>query len=276
MMRDFRQVDVFTEDPCRGNPVAVVHGADGLSDDEMQLFARWTNLSETTFLLPPRDDRADYRVRIFTPGRELPFAGHPTLGTCHAWLEAGGRPAEPGVVVQECEAGLIPIRRTAGRLAFAAPPLVRGGPVEEPLIAEIAAILGIKRDDIADAQWADNGPGWVAVLLHSAEAVLALAQPDCDFDLGVVGPYPPGSPEAFEVRAFFLSGGKTAEDPVTGSLNASLAQWLLGSGKATAPYVASQGTALGRRGRVHVNTGEDGQIYVGGGTLTLITGTVRL
>jgi len=276
MMRDFRQVDVFTEDPCRGNPVAVVHGADGLSDDEMQLFARWTNLSETTFLLPPRDDRADYRVRIFTPGRELPFAGHPTLGTCHAWLEAGGRPAEPGVVVQECEAGLIPIRRTAGRLAFAAPPLVRGGPVEEPLIAEIAAILGIKRDDIADAQWADNGPGWVAVLLHSAEAVLALAQPDCDFDLGVVGPYPPGSPEAFEVRAFFLSGGKTAEVPVTGSLNASLAQWLLGSGKATAPYVASQGTALGRRGRVHVNTGEDGQIYVGGGTLTLITGTVRL
>jgi PhzF family phenazine biosynthesis protein len=275
MMRDFRQVDVFTDEPCFGNPVAVVHGADGLSDDEMQLFARWTNLSETTFLLPPRDQRADYRVRIFTPVRELPFAGHPTLGTCHAWLEAGGRPARPGVIVQECEAGLIPVRPTGDRLAFAAPPLVRGGPVEESLVAEIAAILSIKRDDIADAQWADNGPGWVAVLLHSAEAVLALDQPSCDFDLGVVGPYPPGSPQAFEVRAFFPKDGKTAEDPVTGSLNASLAQWLLGAGKATAPYVVSQGTALGRRGRVHV-TAEDGEIFIGGGTVTLITGTVQL
>ncbi len=276
MLRDFRQVDVFTEAPCRGNPVAVGHDADGLSDDEMHLFARWTNLSETTFLLPPRDDRADYRVRIFTPGRELPFAGHPTLGTCHAWLEAGGRPADPGAIVQECEAGLIEVRPTGNQLACAAPPLRRGGRVEESLIARIAAILAIKRDDIADAQWADNGPGWVAVLLHSAEAVFALAPPDCDFDLGVVGPYPPGSPEAFEVRAFFLKDGKTAEDPVTGSLNASLGQWLLGSGRATAPYVASQGTALGRRGRVHVTTGEDGKIYVGGGTITLIAGAVRL
>jgi PhzF family phenazine biosynthesis protein len=275
VMREFRQVDVFTEQPCLGNPVAVVHGADALSDDDMQLFARWTNLSETTFLLIPRDDQADYRVRIFTPAKELPFAGHPTLGTCHAWLEAGGRPAEPGVIVQECDAGLIPVRLTGDRLAFAAPPLVRGGPVEESLITEIAAILGIKRDDIADAQWADNGPGWVAVLLRSAEAVLALAQPDCDFDLGVVGPYPKGSPEAFEVRAFFPKDGKTAEDPVTGSLNASLAQWLLGSGKATAPYIASQGTALGRRGRVHV-TADDAAIWIGGGTLTLIAGTVRL
>jgi PhzF family phenazine biosynthesis protein len=276
MMRDFRQVDVFTEDPCLGNPVAVVHGAEGLSEAEMRLFARWTNLSETTFLLPPRDERADYRVRIFTPGKELPFAGHPTLGSCHAWLEGGGRPATPGVIVQECEAGLVQVRLTGDGVAFAAPPLVRGGPVEEPLVVEIAAILGIGRGDIVDAQWADNGPGWVAVLLDSAEAVLALAQPDCEFDLGVVGPYPPGSPEAFEVRAFFPKDGKTAEDPVTGSLNASLAQWLLGSGKATAPYVVSQGTALGRRGRVHVTTDEDNQIWVGGGTLTLITGTARL
>jgi len=276
MMREFRQVDVFTVEPCLGNPVAVVHGAEGLSDDEMRMFARWTNLSETTFLLPPRDERADYLARIFTPARELPFAGHPTLGTCHAWLEAGGRPAAPGVIVQECDAGLIPVRLTGDRLAFAAPPLIRGGPVEEPLVEEIAALLGIGRGDITGAQWADNGPGWVAVLLDSAEAVLALARPDCEFDLGVVGPYPPGSPEAFEVRAFFPSGGKTAEDPVTGSLNASLAQWLLGSGKATAPYVVSQGTALGRRGRVHVTTDEDNQIWVGGGTLTLITGTARL
>ena len=267
---------MFTDEPCLGNPVAVVHEAGGLSDDDMLLFARWTNLSETTFLLPPRDERADYRVKIFTPVRELPFAGHPTLGTCHAWLEAGGRPAEPGVIIQECQAGLIPVRQRGGRLAFAAPPLLRGGPVEEPLIAEIAATLRIRRDDITDAQWADNGPGWVAVLLGSAQAVLALAPPDCELDLGVAGPYPPGSPQAFEVRAFFPCGGKTAEDPVTGSLNAALAQWLLGAGKAKAPYVVSQGTALGRRGRVHVTAGEDGTIWIGGGTLTLITGTVRL
>jgi PhzF family phenazine biosynthesis protein len=286
MMRDFRQVDVFTDEPGRGNPVAVVHGAEGLGDDEMLLFARWTNLSETTFLLPPRDQRADYRVRIFTPSRELPFAGHPTLGTCHAWLEAGGRPATPGVIVQECDAGLVRVRRTAGtagtagaaadRLAFAAPPLVRGGPVEEPLVSQIAALLRIGRSDIVAAQWVDNGPGWVAVLLGSADAVLALARPDCGFDLGVVGPYPPGSPQAFEVRAFFPSGGTSAEDPVTGSLNASVAQWLIGSGRATAPYVVSQGTALGRRGRVEVTTDEAGQVWIGGGTLTLITGTVLL
>jgi PhzF family phenazine biosynthesis protein len=276
MPREFRQVDVFTDEPCLGNPVAVVHGADGLSDDQMQLFARWTNLSETTFLLPPGDERADYRVRIFTPGRELPFAGHPTLGTCHAWLEAGGRPAAPGIVVQECEAGLVTVRQTGDRLAFAAPPLVRGGPVEESLVTEIAAILGIKRDEITGAQWADNGPGWVAVMLPSAEAVLALAQPDCGFDLGVAGPYPPGSPEAFEVRGFFVKDGKTAEDPVTGSLNASLAQWLVGSGQAKAPYVVSQGTALGRRGRVYVTVDDDSQIWIGGGTLSLISGTVHL
>jgi orotidine 5'-phosphate decarboxylase subfamily 2 len=274
--REFRQVDVFTDKPCLGNPVAVVHEAAGLSDDEMQLFARWTNLSETTYLLPPRDERADYRVRIFTPTRELPFAGHPTLGTCHAWLEAGGHPVGPGVIVQECEAGLVTVRQTGDRLAFAAPPLVRGGPVEESLITEIAAILGIKRDDITDAQWADNGPGWVAVMLSSAAAVLEIAQPECRFDLGVVGPYPPGSPEAFEVRAFFPKDGKTAEDPVTGSLNAALAQWLLGSGQAQAPYVASQGTALGRRGRVYVSTDDNGDIWIGGGTLTLITGSTPL
>jgi PhzF family phenazine biosynthesis protein len=280
MPREFRQVDVFTDQPCLGNPVAVVHDADGLSDAELQLFARWTNLSETTFLLPPRDERADYRVRIFTPGRELPFAGHPTLGTCHAWLEAGGHPNKPGTIVQECEAGLVAVRQTRlahqDGLAFAAPPLVRGGPVEESLVTEIAAILGIGRRDITGAQWVDNGPGWVAVMLPSAEAVLALKEPDCGFDLGVIGPYPPGSPEAFEVRAFFIKDGKTAEDPVTGSLNASLAQWLVGTGQAAAPYVVSQGTALGRRGRVYVSADDGNQIWIGGGTRTLISGTVRL
>ena len=209
--------------PYLGNPVAVVLDAGGLADADMQRFARWTNLSETTFVLPPTADGADYRVRIFTPSAELPFAGHPTLGTCHAWLEAGGTPRQPGTDVQECAAGLIPVRQAPGRLEFAAPPLVRSGPVDEPLVRHIAEVLGIGRDDIVDAEWADNGPGWVAVLLGSAEAVLALRPGVTDLDLGVVGPYPPGSPQAFEVRAFVPKDGGTDEDPVTGSLNASVA-----------------------------------------------------
>jgi PhzF family phenazine biosynthesis protein len=276
MHRQFRQVDVFAEEPFVGNPVAVVHGADGLSDDEMRLFARWTNLSETTYLLSPTDDRADYRVRIFTPSRELPFAGHPTLGTAHAWLEAGGPPARRDVIVQECAAGLIPLRRTSRGLAFKAPPTVRTGPVDEPTLHEIAAVLGVERPEIIDAQWADNGPGWAAVELASAEAVLAVKPGATDRDIGVFGRYPAGSPEAIEVRAFFPKDGVATEDPVTGSLNAALAQWLLSSGKATAPYTASQGTALGRRGRVHVTADPDGSVWIGGGTHTLISGSVLL
>jgi len=277
MQRGFRQVDVFTTTPYLGNPVAVVLDASGVSDEEMARFARWTNLSETTFVLPPDDGEADYRVRIFTPAVELPFAGHPTLGTCHAWLEAGGTPAKDETVVQQCAAGLVRIRRDAGRLAFAAPPLIRSGPVDEPLVRHIADVLGIDRADIVDAQWADNGPGWVAVLLGSADAVLALRPGNTDLDLGVAGPYPPGSPQAFEVRAFTpkLPGGAD-EDPVTGSLNASLAGWLLRTGRATAPYVASQGTALGRQGRVHVSLDGDGAIWVGGGTVTCVAGQVEL
>jgi len=276
MNRQFRQVDVFAEESFLGNPVAVVHGADDLSDDDMLRFARWTNLSETTFLLTPGSGQADYRVRIFTPERELPFAGHPTLGSAHAWLEAGGAPARPDLVIQECGVGLVPLKRSPhGQLAFKAPPLIRSGPVEEPLLDEIAASLGIKRTDIVDAQWADNGPGWVAVELASAAAVLALTPGVTARDIGVIGPYPPGSPEAFEVRAFTPLIG-AGEDPVTGSLNASLAMWLLSAGKATAPYTASQGTALGRRGRVHVTADEDGSVWVGGGTHTLITGSVQL
>ncbi len=250
-------------------------GADGLTDEQMQLFARWTNLSETTFVLVPRADGADYLVRIFTPSGELPFAGHPTLGTCHAWLEAGGRPALGGTVVQECGAGLIPIRQTGAGLAFAAPPLVRGGPVDEPVAAHVAAVLNIKRDDIVDIQWADNGPGWVGVLLASAEAVLALRPGLVDMDIGVAGPYPEGSPAALEVRAF-TPQISSSEDPVTGSLNASLGQWLLAAGRVTAPYVASQGTALGRRGRVHVSRDDDRQVWVGGATVTCVSGTVEL
>ena len=274
--RQFRQVDVFAEEPFAGNPVAVVHGADGLADEEMRLFARWTNLSETTFLLPPTDDRADYRVRIFTPTRELPFAGHPTLGTAHAWLEAGGPPARQDLIVQECAIGLVPLRRTSGGLAFKAPPTQRTGPVDEPTLHEIAAVLRLHREEIIDAQWADNGPGWAAVELASAEAVLALKPGVTHMDIGVFGRHPVGSPAAYEVRAFFPSASGTTEDPVTGSLNAALAQWLLSSGKATAPYTAAQGTALGRRGRVHITTDADGEIWVGGGTHTLISGSVHL
>jgi PhzF family phenazine biosynthesis protein len=188
MVLQFRQVDVFTESPLLGNPVAVVHGADGVTSEQMQRFAHWMNLSETTFLLPPRDSRADYRVRIFTPVAELPFAGHPTLGTCHAWLEAGGRPARPGVITQECGAGLVPVRRIDGRLSFQAPPLVRSGPAKPELVDEIAGVLRTGRDSIIDSQWVDNGPGWVAVLLTDAASVLALKPGYIPFDLGVVGP----------------------------------------------------------------------------------------
>jgi PhzF family phenazine biosynthesis protein len=276
VQRSFYEIDVFTTTPYFGNALAVVIDGAGLTDSEMQRFARWTNLSETTFVLPPSRAGADYLVRIYTPTAELPFAGHPTLGTCHAWLSSGGTPADPGVIVQECAAGLIPIRRTAEGLAFAAPPLVRSGPVEEPLAEHIAAVLGLKRDGIVDLEWADNGPGWIAVLLASADEVLALRPGVTDLDIGVVGPYPAGSPEAFEVRAFVPKNGATDEDPVTGSLNASIAQWLLRTGRATAPYVASQGTAIGRGGRVHISRDRDNTIWVGGGTVTCVEGHVNL
>src|SRR4051812_42596177 len=219
MPRAFKQVDVFTREPYRGNPVAVVLDADGLEAEQMHRFAHWTNLSETTFVLP--SDAADYRVRIFTPTQELPFAGHPTLGTCHAWLEAGGTPAADDVVVQECGAGLVRVRR-GDVLAFAAPPLIRSGPVDETDVQHAADVLKIGREEILDAAWADNGPGWMAVLLRDADAVLALRPGFVDFDLGVVGP----SATGWELRAFFPKDGSTAEDPVTGSLNASVAQWL--------------------------------------------------
>jgi PhzF family phenazine biosynthesis protein len=272
--RRFRQVDVFTSEPFLGNPVAVVLDGDGLEDEALQTFARWTNLSETTFVLPPTDGQADYRVRIFTPGSELPFAGHPTLGTCHAWLEAGGVPRREDEIVQQCGAGMIRIRRAADGLGFAAPPLVRSGPVESELVDRIAGLLDITREEIVDSQWVDNGPGWVAVLLNDAEAVLALQPSEVDM-VGVVGAYPEGHDPAFEVRAFFSADGVTREDPVTGSLNASLAGWLLSTGRASAPYVAGQGTALGRRGRVHISTDADGTIWVAGRTITCVAGTVR-
>ena len=273
----FQQVDVFSSEPFKGNPVAVVIGADDLSDRQMAEFAKWTNLSETTVLLAPITSEADYRVRIFTPAGELPFAGHPTLGTCHAWLTHGGR-SRSEVIMQECGVGLVAVRRHEGRLAFAAPKLLRSGPVEEALLIRIAKGLKIARSAILDAQWADNGPGWVAVQLGSRAEVLAL-DPDYvaldDLKLGVVGTWDDvqDGPEAqFEVRAFAMGVG-VKEDSVTGSLNASLAQWLIGGGQAPRSYVASQGTALGRAGRVHVDQiGDD--IWIGGETRTNITGTV--
>ena len=284
--RAFKQVDVFTAVPYRGNPLAVVLDGSGLSTEEMQHFTDWTNLSEATFLLPPTQPEADYRVRIFCPGRELPFAGHPTLGSCHAWLEAGGRPKGEHVV-QECGVGLVRLRRDGERLAFAAPPLRRGGPLPEADVVLIARGLGVAREDIVDHAWCDNGPNWRGVLLRSAEQVLAL-KPDAavlaGLDVGVVGPRgkvgvvgsrPPEDDIAFEVRAFFPGNNGMIEDPVTGSLNAALAQWLIGAGLAPERYIASQGTALGRAGRVHVERSGD-DIWIGGASVTCIDGSVRL
>ena len=277
-MADFCLVDVFGTRRFSGNPLPVLFDADGLPDAEMQRITRWFGFSETTFLVAPTDPGADYRVRIFTLDRELPFAGHPTLGTCHAWLAAGGTP-KGDTIVQQCGAGLVPIRRSGDQLAFAAPPLIRDGPVDEADIADVAAFLGIERAAIVDSQWVDNGPGWVAVLLDSAEAVLAIKPPLSAarrFDVGVVGPYSSGE-AAYEVRALFSDHrGAIMEDPITGSLNASLAQWLTASGRFTAPYVARQGTAIGRDGRVMVERDEDGQVWIGGQTLTIASGTVEI
>ena len=277
MFRAFTQVDVFTDTPLLGNPLAVVHAAAGLTDAQMQAFARWTHLSETTFLLPPDDPTADYRVRIFTPHRELPFAGHPTLGSCHAWLEAGGAPRRAGEVVQECAAGLIRIRRGAARLAFAAPPCVRTGPLDDALVTRIARTLGVPASEVLGHQWVDNGPGWCAVRLASADAVLALRPDWAAFDglkLGVVGAHPPGGEVQFEVRAL-IGEGAGYEDPVTGSLNASLAQWLIGSGAAPEAYVAAQGARLQRRGRVFLER-IDAQVWVGGASVSVVRGEVAL
>jgi PhzF family phenazine biosynthesis protein len=274
--RRFSQVDVFSDTPYLGNPVAVVLDGDGLTTEEMQRFATWTNLSETTFVVAPTRPEADYSVHIFDTVSELPFAGHPTLGTCHAWLAAGGAPRDGTWIVQECPAGLIPVRPTPDGLAFRSPPVFRSGPVEEALVARIAGMLGIERAAIVDARWAANGPNWVAVLLPGAEEVLALQPGLVDLDLGVVGPYAPGSPEAFEVRAFFPKDGQTAEDPVTGSLNAAIAEWLVATGRARLPYLASQGRVLGRRGRLHLSADGDGSIWVAGRTVTCIAGEVDL
>lgn len=280
--RPFKQVDVFTTTPYRGNPLAVVLDGSGLSTETMQHFTNWTNLSECTFVLPPTAEGlangADYRVRIFCPGRELPFAGHPTLGTCHAWLEAGGVP-QGEHVVQECGVGLVRLRRDGQRLAFAAPPLIRSGPLPEADVALIARGLGVARGDIVAHSWCDNGPNWRGVMLRSAKQVLALkpeASTLAGLDIGVVGTHPAGCETAFEVRAFFPGNNGLCEDPVTGSLNAALAQWLIGAGLAPERYVAAQGTAMARQGRVFIERDASGTVWVGGASVTCIDGMVRL
>jgi PhzF family phenazine biosynthesis protein len=290
---EFSQVDVFAPGPMTGNPVAVVHQADSLTDAEMAAFARWTNLSETTFLLRPTDPAADYRLRIFTGGGELPFAGHPTLGSAHAWLSRGGAPAGADRVVQECGIGLVELRRDPDRvsqfaaaravpepelLAFRAPALLRSGPVDDPTLTQTIATLGVSGDDVVASNWVDNGPGWVGVLLRSAAHVLAL-RPNYatmgDLTIGVIGPHAAGGPADYEVRAF-APGLAVVEDPVTGSLNAGFAVWLTRAGLVPPQYTVRQGTALQRCGEVRITTDADGRIWVGGECRTLIRGSLTL
>ncbi|WP_202864809.1 PhzF family phenazine biosynthesis protein [Rothia uropygioeca] len=279
MFLPFHQVDVFAPGPLPGNPLAVVHDADALSDRQMQAFANWTNLSETTFLLAPTSGEADYRLRIFTPTRELPFAGHPTLGSAHAWLEAGGRPAHRETITQESASGLVALRRSADRISFAAPPLVRDEQADEKTLCSITELLGADASRIEAARWIDNGPGWVGIVFKSADDVLGLKPQMAEiaksgFKIGVAGFFDhSGAPADLEVRAFG-SGDGSSEDPVTGSLNAGFAQWLIRDGRAPRSYVARQGTVLGRGGMIHVEKkGED--VWIGGATRTIISGTMR-
>ncbi|RYY49048.1 MAG: PhzF family phenazine biosynthesis protein [Actinomycetales bacterium] len=279
-MLPFSQVDVFTDTLGLGNPVAVVHDADGLDEDAMAAFARWTNLSETTFLLTPTVPDADYRLRIFTPGGELPFAGHPTLGSARAWLEAGGQPRSGDRLVQECGVGLVAVRQDDDLLAFAAPERMRSGPVDPAEVEAVTSALGLHAHDVVAAHWCDNGPGWMGLLLRDAATVLAvdgdrahlLGASGAHDKVGLVGLHPDGD-VALEVRAFFPGG--VGEDPVTGSLNAAVAQWLVAEGTLPDRYLAAQGTALGRRGRVHVERDGD-TTWVGGRTVVGIRGTVAL
>lgn len=281
MQRRFAMVDVFGQRPLTGNPLAVVIDSEGLDDTEMLGITRWLNLSETTFLVTPQSVDADYGVRIFTLAGELPFAGHPTLGTCHVWSGLQGDSSDE--VVQECGAGLVELRRLDGRLAFKAPRQIRDGPVDAAELADFVGVLGIDVSDVVAARWVDNGPGWVGLLLADSDTVLELEpdfsrHPDPEhLEIGVVGFHPEGSECVYEVRAFFTGeGGRMLEDPVTGSLNASLAQWLLSEGRVTAPYLASQGSRLGRLGRVHISRDDTGSVWVGGNTATLVEGTLDL
>ena len=276
--RAFTQVDVFSTVPYLGNPVAVVHDGTDLTGEQMQRLARWTNLSETTFVLPPTAPAADYRLRIFTPGAELPFAGHPTLGSARAWLDHGGTPHQAGLIVQECAIGLVSVRCADGTLSFAAPPLVRDGALDEEYVGQIVAAFGIKRDRVLAHQWVDNGPGWAVVQLPTAGEVLAL-EPDLSAIpaamVGAIGAYPDGSEHAFEMRTF-APGAGVAEDPVCGSMNASVGQWLTTTGAAPSAYRVSQGARVGRAGTIEITTDTDGTVWVGGAATGCIRGTITL
>lgn len=278
----FYQVDVFSDVPLLGNALAVVVDADDLTDEEMHRFARWTNLSETTFLLKPQDPQADYRVRIFTPDGELPFAGHPTLGSCHAWLNGGGQPQAEGLVIQECAKGLVPLRRDPanGLWAFAAPSM-ECSPISEPQHQAVLQAAGLSAQQVQDSAILFNGPRFWALLLDNPETVLGLT-PDLPalhaqgIQLGVAARHPDTGATDLEVRVWFNSGSTLTEDPITGSFNASLAQWLIQRGHIAAPYLASQGINLGRAGQVHLSQDDSGQVWVGGQSSTCISGTVML
>jgi len=280
MKRNFSQVDVFGSDTCTGNPLAVVFDAAELTDEDIRRFSVWSNLSECTFLLPPTTTAADYRVRIFSKNTELPFAGHPTLGTARAWLEAGGVPRNPDFVVQECGVGLVKVRIDGEQLAFAAPARLKSGPVDSDLLDKLVEILGISHSQVVDSEWLDNGPGWVGLLLDSAETVLSLrpnaAMYPGRWDIGVIAGQAVGSETAFELRAFMTESGEPlSEDPVTGSLNASAAEWMIATKRARAPFIASQGTAIGRSGRVYISEDVDG-LWVGGKSKVVVTGSITI
>jgi PhzF family phenazine biosynthesis protein len=276
--RAFAQVDVFSAQPYRGNPVAVVLDGQGLDAEQMQCVARWTNLSETTFVLPPRTEQADYHVRIFTPGGELPFAGHPTLGTAHAWLESGGTPRDPDRIVQECGAGLVEVRHDQDGLSFAAPPLVRTGALDGDYLEQIATAFGIDADRVLSHQWVDNGPGWAVIRLATAQEVLDL-EPDLSqiptAMIGAIGAYPEGSAHTFEMRTF-APGVGVAEDPVCGSMNASVGQWLLGTGVIAGGYRVSQGTRIGRSGEITITPDTESNVWISGATNTLFRGVANI
>src|SRR5579859_3420511 len=276
--RQFAQIDVFSATPYLGNPVAVILDAEDLEDADMQRIARWTNLSETTFVLPPTTREGDYRLRIFTPGGELPFAGHPTLGSAHAWLERGGMPKVTERLVQECDAGLVKVQRRAGLLSFAAPPTRRSGDIEEEYLRQIVGAFGIDHDQVLAHQWVDNGPGWAVVRLATAHEVLEL-EPDLSripaARVGAIGAYPDGSEHAFELRTF-APGVGVPEDPVCGSMNASVGQWLTATGAAPSSYRVSQGARVGRAGTVEITAEADGTVWVGGASISLIHGTITL
>jgi PhzF family phenazine biosynthesis protein len=282
MSRRFELIDVFAEAPFTGNPLAVVHAAEGLSDEEMVQITRWLNFSETTFLLPPTEVSADYQVRIFTSASELPFAGHPTLGTAYSWMKAGGEPKQSGRIIQQCGIGLVEVQQYGERLAFAAPPTIKSGPLNDELIDEISDVLNIERRDIVDHQWLDNGPGWMGIMLENAEAVRAV-KPKGSWHrrvdigivgkVGIIGAEQDAADTQWELRAIFSNHtGSLVEDPVTGSLNASTAQWLYASRRQIGPYIAAQGSCIGRAGRVHVRRDEDGAVWIGGGCRSLFMG----